>query len=176
MYLVINTLYLKSLKLCKLIITSLILCNWYLKAPNAKAKPLGSDARFMLSVPTKCQNYNAIWRGGPSYILCVLCDSRDFIIRISVNLSEKKKNLKYGSKILLLIETPFPFGPRDTAVSYSRCLVCDCPLSMSLPCFACSLGFSLGISWKSGETNEWEKWERERCSNETGFRHLPYTR
>lgn len=107
MYLVINTLYLKSLKLCKLIITSLILRDWCLKALNAKAKPLGSNARFVLSVPTKCQNYNAIWRGGPSYILCALCDSRDFIIRISVNLSGRKKNLKYGSKILLLMRPLF---------------------------------------------------------------------
>lgn len=69
-------------------------------------------ASFMLSVPTKCQNYNVIWHGCPSYILCILCDSRNFIIIISVNLSERKKALKYGSKILLLIETPFPLCPR----------------------------------------------------------------
>lgn len=167
--------YLKSLKLCKLIITSLILCDWCLKTLKAKARPLGSNAIFVLSVPTKCQNYNVILCGGPSYSLCVLCDSRDFIIMISVNLSGKKKP-KIWIKNIAVNWDLFPSPSTDTAVSSSWCLVCDSPLSMSLPCFACSLGFSLGISWKSGETNEWEKWERERCSNETGFRHLPYTR
>lgn len=134
MYLVINTLYLKSLQLCKLIVTSLILCDWCLKALNAKAKPLGSNARFVLSVPTKCQIYNVIWRGGPFYILCVLCDSRDFIIRISVNLSGRKKT-KIWIKNIAVNWDPFSSPSTDTAVSYSQCLVCDCPLSMSLPCF-----------------------------------------